>query len=84
MKFMVKLSYLAVLLLLSISLVSAALSSPCVFDGAVHLNGSDLANYTSDQIGCGVQRMSAGADIIIISVFGFGVLIFVYGLYKRK
>ena len=85
MKYMVKISYLATFILLVVSSASASLYGPtCNFNGSVHLNGSDLPSYASDQIGCGLQRVSNSWGILIISVFALGILIFMYGLYKKK
>lgn len=73
-------------LVVLVSLVGSvsALDDICNFDGAVSLNSSDLASFTSDQFGCALQRISGGWDMIIISFAILIVLLLVYGLYGRN
>jgi len=70
-------------LVMILSGLVSAIGAECNFTGRVHLDKSDLANFTQDQFGCGLQRMNESWAILII----FGVIlliaIFVYGLYRR-
>ena len=56
----------------------------CDFNGTVHLEKGDLANYTSDQVGCGLKRVSSSWGIIIIVFFVLVILLMIYGLLFRR
>ena len=71
------------LVLLASSLVTAY-PATCNFTGRVHLNASDLPYYTQDQIGCGLQRMSDGWPILLISGVVMLIALLLYGLYRRN
>jgi len=72
-----------VLIVLIMGTVSAA-ESICTFNGSVSLDKGDLAAYTSDQIGCAIQQISESFGILLILAACLLVLLFIYGLYKKK
>jgi len=74
---------LAVVLLLFLTFGSVSANN-CDFNGTVHLDRGDLANYTSDQIGCATGRFSSNWGILIIAAGVFAVLLLIYGLSRRK
>jgi hypothetical protein len=79
---MFKVTAVISLVLLLSGLVSAY-GAECNFTGRVHLDKSDLANFTQDQFACGLQKMNESWDINIIVGGVLLVALFVYGLYRR-
>ena len=70
-----------VIVVLMSTLVSAG---DCNFTGRVHLDKTDLAPFFTDQVGCGLQKMMSGMDILIILCVIFLVVILIYSLWRKK
>ena len=81
MRLKLTLSLLVLYLILSPVL---AYNKMCDFNGTVRLNKSDLLPYFSDQTGCGIQKMQDGSGLLIVATFCVFILIFIYGLSRRK
>jgi Mg2+ and Co2+ transporter CorA len=71
-------------LVMVLSGLVSAIDAECNFTGGVHLNKSDLAPYTQDQVGCALQRMNESWGIFLIMGTIFLILLFIYGLYRRR
>jgi len=71
--------FLVVLLVDSVS----AYNSVCNFNGSVNVSKADLVAYTQDQIGCGIQHISSGIDILIIAFFVLLGLVILYGMWRK-
>jgi len=66
-----------------INTVSAA-DDICRFNDSVNISKGDLPAYFNDQVGCGMQNTSDGAESIIMALAVLFVLIMIYGVFGKK
>jgi len=76
-------SLIAVVMLL-IAVCGLVSASICDFNGTVKLDKRDLANYTSDQLGCAIGKTSDSSSTFIVWGFILVLLVVAYGLWGRK